>query len=252
MTSGCPVRGSRPSPGAGGDAASTRTTCSPERQRRGRGSKLEVRKSSKSRIARGTPDRGQPRIATRGPRPGPCHGHAETVSWRRAPAASGSLSVISPAPSGRRGVRTGAQHPGPRRDDRRPQSGQRLDCLRRRRADVGDQLDLAGMKFPFSPAPPSPEAGEHGIGRVDLRARVRIDEKQLLLDAERERIAGPEGMGFVARHRSGVPGGGEAQRLRLKAALGTSDSLDWWPPVEQRMLVAGSVRLRRIARACSR
>ena len=61
--SGRRARGSRPSRAAGAGAASTRTTCSPARRRRARARGC-AQKSSKSRIARGTPERGQPRIVT--------------------------------------------------------------------------------------------------------------------------------------------------------------------------------------------
>ena len=63
-----------------------------------------------------------------------------------------------------------------------------------RRADVGDQLNLAGVQLALDPPAGGAHALEHGRRGVDLGAGHRVDEEQLLLDAEREVFASAKGV----------------------------------------------------------
>ncbi len=115
--------------------------------------------------------------------------------------------------------------------------------------NVGDQLDLAGMELPFGPAPPSLEAGQHASD-ASICAPVcgSTRNNSSSTPSEKDRWTRRHGV-----RRSTSFGGTRWWRGATVASQGgspTSDSLDWWPPVGQRMPVAESVGLRRTARAC--
>jgi len=76
---------------------------------------------------------------------------------------------------------------GPGLDHRAAQAIEREDGLAGAATDVRDQLDLAGVQLPLDGALDRPEPLQYGRRGVDLPSRDRIDEKQLLLDADRER-----------------------------------------------------------------
>ncbi len=92
----------------------------------------------------------------------------------------------------------GDGEPAPRRrvGGRAPQRPERLD----RGGDVGAgirvQLDDRGEELRLQPARQREalDPGEQRADRTDLVERGRVEDHQLLLDAERERLAGAEGV----------------------------------------------------------
>ena len=92
-----------------------------------------------------------------------------------------------------------AEQPGARVDDGAAQAIERVDRLRRAGADVGDELELARVELALHRAAHVTDPLLDRRRRVDLRAGDRVDEEQLLLDADREGLARPEGV--VAQSR---------------------------------------------------
>ena len=80
-------------------------------------------------------------------------------------------------------MRARAEQPGAGRDDRAPQAVERVDRLAGAVADVGDELELAGVQLALDRPVDRPDALLDGGRGVDLRAGERVDEEQLLLDA---------------------------------------------------------------------
>ncbi len=84
-----------------------------------------------------------------------------------------------------RGMRAGAEQPDAGREHAGAQRCERASGLAGGRADVGDQLDLRGVQLALDFAGDGPEPALHGGRGVDLATAERIDEEQLLLDADR-------------------------------------------------------------------
>ena len=80
------------------------------------------------------------------------------------------------------------RRPGAGLGDRAPQGAQLGDGLGGGVAHARDQLDLARVELALDLAVHLAEPVHDGLGRVDLLPRLRVDEEQLLLDAERERL----------------------------------------------------------------
>jgi hypothetical protein len=66
--------------------------------------------------------------------------------------------------------------------------------------DARDQLNLAGVELALDRPRHLVEAVEDRAGGVDLAAVDGVDEEQLLLDPDGERVAGPEPVLLAARH----------------------------------------------------
>src|SRR6185503_17729134 len=95
---------------------------------------------------------------------------------------------------GRRGVRARAEHSRAGRDDRAAEPAERPDRLAGAVADVRDQLDLARVQLALDGAVDRAEPVEDRPGGVRLPTGDGVDEEQLLLDADRERVPRPEGV----------------------------------------------------------
>ena len=86
----------------------------------------------------------------------------------------------------------GAQQAGPACAGGAAHVGERGDRLAGGRAHLRDELDLAGVKLLLECSRAVGGVFQHRLRGIDLRPRHRIDEEELLLDAERERAAGAE------------------------------------------------------------
>jgi hypothetical protein len=87
----------------------------------------------------------------------------------------------------------GADHPDPRFQHGAAQIAQDTDRLVNGRADVRDQLNLARVHLAGDLAALDlADSAQDMLAGVDLRAGARVDQEQLLLDTQRERLLGAE------------------------------------------------------------
>jgi hypothetical protein len=88
-----------------------------------------------------------------------------------------------------RGMRARPEQAGTGAEHGLAQAAEQADRLGGVAAHVGDELDLAGMQLALNGPLHRAEALLHRLRRVHLASCQRIDQEQLLLDAQRERHA---------------------------------------------------------------
>jgi hypothetical protein len=89
-----------------------------------------------------------------------------------------------------------SQQPGPRPHDRSPSLSELPNDIRCTCADVGDELDHAGVQFSLDACHDRVEPSLDCGRAIGLASCDRVDEKQLLLRSEGEWRSLPEGMRF--------------------------------------------------------
>jgi hypothetical protein len=89
-------------------------------------------------------------------------------------------------------MRPRAEQPRPRRENRPAQTAQRTDRLASAATDAGDQLNPASMQLAFNRSVNRAKPLPRRRRRVHLMAAYRINQEQLLLNADPERLSRAE------------------------------------------------------------
>ena len=92
----------------------------------------------------------------------------------------------------RRRMRPRSQQPRPRLQNRPAQTAERTDRLASAATDVGDQLNQASMQLALDRSVNRAKPLLYRRRRVRLMAAHRINQEQLLLNADRERLSRAE------------------------------------------------------------
>jgi hypothetical protein len=129
----------------------------------------------------------------------------------------------------RRGMGTRREDPRPRVEHRAPHRTKRSHRVPSRVVDVRDQLDLTGVQLPHDLPLDLAEPLEHRRRAVRLTPGERVDQEQLLLDPDRERLTGAEAVIAIMLH--GHVGSMPRSRwARTHRWLDQAASAVTWPP----------------------